>query len=104
MSGMRDAEKAWDDIVPEDGWAVLTARKQGDDGMGDSFPKGMSDEAIELRALMLLRTLDGLPLTHARRVLRQAESWMDAITALDCGSGEFRRAIEAVRLAAGEEG
>jgi hypothetical protein len=53
---------------------------------------------------MLLRALDGLPLTHARRVLRQAESWMDAITALDCGSSEFRRAIEAVRLAAGEEG
>ena len=54
----------------------------------------IGDAETELRALSLLRQLDGLPVVVARRVLRQAEFWLDATTTLDCNATEFVRAVE----------
>lgn len=58
------------------------------------------DEEAEVLALELLKRLDGMPVAMIRQVLRRAEFWLDATTALDCSATEYQKAFEEYRRVA----
>lgn len=63
----------------------------------------IDDAEADRLALDLLRRLDGLPVAVVRRVLRQADFWLDAVTVLDCGPAtEFQRAVAGFQAASGQ--
>jgi len=61
--------------------------------------KSLGDERVDAMALEIAARFHGLPIAVAKRVLRRTEFWLDATQEVDCGSSEFRRAVEALQAA-----
>ena len=57
----------------------------------------ISEHDADLRAIALLRSLDGLSASAVKFVLRRTEFWLSAVTAVDCSATEFRRASAALQ-------
>lgn len=63
----------------------------------------LTRDQADAMALTLLRSMQGIPVSIVRQVLKRADFWIDALTVLECGPAtEFARAFEALQRAADE--
>jgi hypothetical protein len=57
---------------------------------------------VDMLALAIVQLLDELPVGVARKVLRRADFWIDAVQRVNCRASEFQQAVAALRAASPE--
>lgn len=72
------------------------------DRAGLTDPDNLEPAESLALALQILISLDGLSVAQARRVLREADAWLDQSARLNCSSTSFQQAAEELRRASGE--
>lgn len=79
---------SWETQLPPKGWATQ--------------PDNLEPAELLALAMHILGCMDGLTVAQARRVLREADAWLDQSAHMDCSSIGFQQAAEELRRASGE--